>query len=292
MAGSPFGGMNDLIRKARRVENQVKSAVRRQKTLPYPRPIPHPIVKPGPRPRPIPNPIIKPGPKPGPDPIIIPGPGPLPSPKPIDDHVIQPCPKPVIGPQPYPVPVIDPACEPVQQPEDTDGELPVIHESQQVDLPVEGLSPAGTVIVKLGPIAKQAKVLRWGPDRVVFEVPTLGLAEAAPATLVLVSDNGTTLGDIEFLYAPQPPVPTERPQVPVGSRLTLNGKDFGQQQGNIWIEIGQIRLNANIISWTADEAVVEMPKLDLASPTAAELIVAQEDGVVVDRTAIELIASN
>ena len=198
----------------------------------------------------------------------------------------------VVDPVPYPSP--QPLPLPIELPQDEgviETELPVIYEGQGVRLPVAGLADAGRVAIKLGPIVAQAKVLDWGSESVDFEAPTVGLAEVAAATLVLANTDGSVLTEIPINFAPAQAVAPQLPQVPVGSKLTLSGQDFGEVAGSVQVHVGQIQLNATVVNWSETTAVVQMPELQLATSTVAELIVASQDGRELERTTIELVAA-
>ena len=222
------------------------------------------------KPRPCPNPVILPIPHPCPEPVV----DPLPSP----------CPEPIEEP------VLPPTEDPAPEAGAEDVELPVVYEGQTVTLPAEGMGElAGRVAIKFGPISANASIVTWGPKALVFTAPSLGLAEPAAATIVVTAADGSPLGEIAIRFAP--PAAPQVPQVPVGSQLTLNGEGFGPTQGLVWVKIGTIRLRATIISWTPTSAVVELPTLDLAAPTAAELLVLASDGREAERADVQLVAA-
>ena len=178
---------------------------------------------------------------------------------------------------------------PIARPVD-DTERPVIYEGQTMTLPSEGLgSTAGRVSIRLGPIAAAANVISWGPEAVIFTTPRLGLTESAPAMLVISTTDGTTLGQLAIRFAP-PAEPT-LPQVPVGSRLTLSGNNFGSEQGQVRVQVGPVQMQATVINWTSTTAEVELPSLSLAESAAAELIVLDRQGNVAERKEVQLVAA-
>jgi hypothetical protein len=148
---------------------------------------------------------------------------------------------------------------------------------------------AGRVAIKFGPISADASIVSWGPKELVFTAPRLGLAERAAATVVVTGADGSPLGEIAIRFSP--PAEPQVPQVPVGSQLTLDGQGFGPTQGLVWVKIGTIRLRATIISWTPTSAVIELPNLDLAAPTAAELLVLTSEGQEAERADVQLVAA-
>jgi hypothetical protein len=170
-------------------------------------------------------------------------------------------------------------------------ERPVIFEGQTVTLPAEGMGDtAGRVSIKLGPISASADIISWSPNQLVFTAPKLGLADPADGRLVVTGADGSLLGESAIRFSP--PLKSQLPQVPVGSRLTLDGDGFGVQPGLVWVKVGTIRLRATIISWTPNSALVELPNLDLAAPTAAELQVLTSEGRQAERADIQLVAAN
>lgn len=86
---------------------------------------------------------------------------------------------------------------------------------------------------------------------------------------------------------PAPPAPPKQlpapplPQVVSGSRLYLDGKNFGGGEGSVMMKVGPLTMNVEVLSWNAAAVEVQMPKmaLDLALP--AKLKILRADGSLV-----------
>lgn len=78
-------------------------------------------------------------------------------------------------------------------------------------------------------------------------------------------------------------------QIPVGSTITLQGKDLGEAAGQVVVQIDKISLPAQMNEWKADSANVTLPMLGLAGPTKAQIWMVKADGAVAANLAVELI---
>jgi hypothetical protein len=78
-------------------------------------------------------------------------------------------------------------------------------------------------------------------------------------------------------------------QIPVGSTITLAGKDLGDAAGQVVVQIDKISLPAQMNEWKVDGANGTLPMLGLAGPTKAQLWMVKADGAVAANMAVELI---
>jgi hypothetical protein len=78
-------------------------------------------------------------------------------------------------------------------------------------------------------------------------------------------------------------------QIPVGSTITLQGKDLGEKSGQVVVQIDKVSLPAQMNEWKVDSAVVTLPMIGLAGPTKAQLWMVKADGAVAANMAVELI---
>jgi hypothetical protein len=85
------------------------------------------------------------------------------------------------------------------------------------------------------------------------------------------------------------PVAEKLMQIPIGSTVTLAGKDLGDAAGQVVVQIDKISLPAQLNEWKADSVNVTLPMLGLAGPTKAQLWMVKADGAVAANMAAELI---
>jgi hypothetical protein len=78
-------------------------------------------------------------------------------------------------------------------------------------------------------------------------------------------------------------------QIPVGSTITLQGKDLGDKAGQVVVQVDKISLPAQMNAWKVDSAVATLPMIGLAGPTKAQLWMVKADGAVAANLAVELI---
>lgn len=197
--------------------------------------------------------------------------------------------EPVVGPVPGPEqPGIPTATTDATPTEDRT----VIEVGQTLSIPVDGLGQQpGDILFDAGGLVLRAKIVDWQPTSVTFQAPHIDLAAATPATLIVQLANRQRLGEVPVTLAPAT-THVGRTRVPVGSQLTLEGRDYGILQGTVHIQVGPLKMQTKLIEWTGDKAVFEVPALDLAKPTEAEIVVANGRGEVAERTDILLVAAS
>ncbi|MBI1900399.1 MAG: hypothetical protein HYS13_04695 [Planctomycetia bacterium] len=67
-------------------------------------------------------------------------------------------------------------------------------------------------------------------------------------------------------------------RVPTGAVVTLAGEGFGIDGGQVILSLGQAKLVGQIVNWGPTAIQVKLPELALATPTAAQIVVARADG--------------
>jgi hypothetical protein len=85
-----------------------------------------------------------------------------------------------------------------------------------------------------------------------------------------------------------PAVEPERPSVPTGSTLQLDGPSLGSETGVVRLRINNVAFPVEVVEWSADSTKVRLPNLDVSSATKAELEVIRADGSLAATNAIEL----
>ncbi len=111
-----------------------------------------------------------------------------------------------------------------------------------------------------------------------------------PQTIVVTQPVTTVVaaGEVAPAVAVEP-VAEKLMQIPVGSTVSLAGKDLGDAAGQVVVQIDKISLPAQLNEWKADSVNVTLPMLGLAGPTKAQLWMVKADGAVAANMAVELI---
>ena len=78
------------------------------------------------------------------------------------------------------------------------------------------------------------------------------------------------------------------PNVAVGSIVTLDGQEFGSEQGAVRLRISGMALPTEVIEWNATSAKVKLPEMDLAGAMRADIEVIRADGSLASQSAIQL----
>jgi hypothetical protein len=78
------------------------------------------------------------------------------------------------------------------------------------------------------------------------------------------------------------------PSVAVGSTVTLDGQEFGSDQGAVRLRISGMALPAEVIEWNGSSAKVKLPAMDLTSAMRADIEVIRADGSLASQSAIQL----
>jgi hypothetical protein len=104
---------------------------------------------------------------------------------------------------------------------------------------------------------------------------TASTAKFSKASIAVAADSTTT-------------TEPERPSVPTGSVIKLDGQSLGDKQGAVRIRISNVAMPVEVLEWSAESTKVRLPKLDMNGSTKAELEVVRADGSVAATNAIEL----
>jgi len=78
-------------------------------------------------------------------------------------------------------------------------------------------------------------------------------------------------------------------QVPVGSTITLQGKEFGETAGQVVIQLDKLAMPAMVNEWKNESITATVPMLALSAPLRAEILVVKFDGKVANSLKVELI---
>jgi hypothetical protein len=78
------------------------------------------------------------------------------------------------------------------------------------------------------------------------------------------------------------------PSVAVGSSLSLDGQEFGSEQGAVRLRISGLTMPAEVILWNATSLKVKLPELDLTAAMRADIEVFRADGSLASQSAIQL----
>lgn len=76
--------------------------------------------------------------------------------------------------------------------------------------------------------------------------------------------------------------------VPAGATIKLDGSDFGAQQGQVSIVVGNMVLPTDVVSWTEKSVSLKLPQLELTSPTHAKFVVRRANGSTAIETPFQL----
>jgi hypothetical protein len=68
----------------------------------------------------------------------------------------------------------------------------------------------------------------------------------------------------------------------VGSTVTLAGKDLGEEEGNVLLEIHNMALAAEVNDWDREAATATLPSFALANETPVTIHLLTADGEVVE----------
>lgn len=81
------------------------------------------------------------------------------------------------------------------------------------------------------------------------------------------------------------------PQIPVGSTVTLNGKDLSEKEGQVVLQIGEIAMPATITAWKNNSVTCTLPVLGLTKSSKATLHVLKADGKTASMLECELVTT-
>lgn len=82
------------------------------------------------------------------------------------------------------------------------------------------------------------------------------------------------------------------PQVAVGTTLQLTAEQFGAEAGQVLLQVGDVVLQAAIVSWSNEEVVFTLPRMGLTGPTKATIAAIKTNGTIGRTIDVELIAAD
>ena len=115
--------------------------------------------------------------------------------------------------------------------------------------------------------------------------------EAPFSTLLVVIDGYAKLGETNRdnnaaavartdVNAILPIVDSAETVAASGSReLNIAGQSFGEEQGKLMIDLGTVRVPAEVVSWEADSIKAKLPDIETAASVTTKLVVVRADGV-------------
>ncbi|APZ95802.1 IPT/TIG domain-containing protein [Fuerstiella marisgermanici] len=238
----------------------------------HPRPLPHPTPKPCPKPQP----------RPWPQPTPQPHPHPVPHPHPHPVQVVYPKP-PRCSIEPTPV------TAPVQPPAD----VPEIEVGQRVTIDGKSFgSQTGRVVVMIGSLPLEARIVEWTSTEVTAVLPQLPLAETARANVQVITAYGHTADQLTVDLVPgrtqtvdndrrDPEAPAgDLPVVTVGQQITLEAVGLGQRQGRLQVTVGGLKLSAVVQKWSDTEVTAVLPVIALTEQVKANIQLVDAGGQV------------
>lgn len=78
------------------------------------------------------------------------------------------------------------------------------------------------------------------------------------------------------------------PNVSAGSTISLDGVPFGKESGSVRVKLGPVSVPATVVEWTAESVTVQLPTVDLDSPTPASIDVFKADGELASQSQVKL----
>lgn len=88
---------------------------------------------------------------------------------------------------------------------------------------------------------------------------------------------------------PRAPAHVQLPEVAAGQKVTIDGRFFGPQPGQVAVRIGGLALNAQVVGWTSTQVTAVLPQLPLAEPVTASVVVLTASGNVADQLDVTLV---
>ncbi|MBN1590683.1 MAG: hypothetical protein JW888_14310 [Pirellulales bacterium] len=101
-------------------------------------------------------------------------------------------------------------------------------------------------------------------------------------------NNGTRLTADLVLPVDPSAFEVEPKAIAAGGELLLAGEGLGPEPGRVLVHLGGIEMEADILGWYDLGVRFNMPRLPLAGPVEAELIVVRRDGVATNPIAITI----
>lgn len=173
---------------------------------------------------------------------------------------------------------------------DRQTELPRVAAGQQITINGTHLGHApGRIIIKVGHVVLEGRVIAWNNSEVTVVMPTVPLSNSVTATIYVRTAQQQTADKlvVEFLPAPAseqlPPQPSELATVSPGQAVTLESVNLGFQPGQIRVLVGGLTLAATIQNWSNSEVVAVLPNIPLTAATNATVQIVRPDGSVADQ---------
>ncbi len=92
------------------------------------------------------------------------------------------------------------------------------------------------------------------------------------------ANNGARLARAEVLPVDPAAFELNIKQAPAGSEVIIAGEGFGPVPGQVLVHLAGLELDAEILGWFDLGVRINLPKIPLAAPTEAELVVVRGDG--------------
>ncbi len=103
-------------------------------------------------------------------------------------------------------------------------------------------------------------------------------------------NNGTQLPVAEILPVDPAAFEVDLQEATAGGELTLAGEGLGPVPGRVVVHLGGLELDAEILGWYDLGVRFTLPKIPLAAPTEAEVIVIRADGAAANPLKITISA--
>jgi hypothetical protein len=87
-----------------------------------------------------------------------------------------------------------------------------------------------------------------------------------------------------------PQYDVRRPEVPSGARLTLFANFLRKEQGVVMLNIEGTSTECRLVDWKPESVTIELPRLGLARPKLAEIVIILPDGRIAKTFRIQLVA--
>jgi hypothetical protein len=81
------------------------------------------------------------------------------------------------------------------------------------------------------------------------------------------------------------------PSVPAAGTLTISGKDFGQEAGEVVLHVAEVTMTVEVVKWENEKVTITVPRLGVVSPTKAELHLLTAAGELAQSVPFELVAA-
>lgn len=126
------------------------------------------------------------------------------------------------------------------------------------------------------------------------------LAARVSVVLVIASSAASTYADgptrassrraIYKLVQPTPTYELQRPQVTIGTRITIFANFLQNDPGVVLLDIGATTTQCEMVEWKPQSVTVQLPRLGLSRPQDAKLRVVLPNGRVAKSMSVRLIA--